>query len=140
MYHYLFNSALGVYLVFRWNENKVDISIGGTNGKFFLINAHGVLRRMDTATEIPGIGYRFPLSPSIIVFLKKKSKNQNQGIEDYIGYRFPLSLSTIWRNHLLFNNIPSISKIIQHTPMTWCTYLQCFKKIHQCIFKLQCEN
>ena len=32
---------------FNWfldgNENKVDISIVGTNGKFFLINAHGVL-------------------------------------------------------------------------------------------------
>ena len=37
------------------NENKVDISIVGTNGKFFLINAHGVLRRMGAATEIPGI-------------------------------------------------------------------------------------
>ena len=36
------------------NENKVDISIVGTNGKFFLINAHGVLRRMGAATEIPG--------------------------------------------------------------------------------------
>ena len=37
------------------NENKVDISIVGTNGKFFLINAHGVLRRMGAATEIPGM-------------------------------------------------------------------------------------
>ena len=60
------------------------------------------------------IGYRFPLSLSNIVFLKKKNylfpecfflemfeiKNQNKGIEDY---RFPLSLSTIWRNHLPFN-------------------------------------
>ena len=36
------------------HENKVDISIVGTNGKFFLINAHGVLRRMGAATEIPG--------------------------------------------------------------------------------------
>ena len=36
------------------NENKVDISIMGTNGKFFLINAHGVLRRMGAVTEIPG--------------------------------------------------------------------------------------
>ena len=27
-------------------------------------------------------------------------KNQNKGIEDYIG-----SLSTIWRNHLPFNNV-----------------------------------
>ena len=36
------------------NENKVDISIVGTNGKFFLINAHGVLRRMGAVTEIPG--------------------------------------------------------------------------------------
>ena len=26
------------------------------------------------------------------------------------------------------NNIPSISKTIQHTPMTWCTYLQSFEK------------
>ena len=38
------------------------------------------------------------------------------------------------------NNIPSISKTIQHTPMTWCTYLQSFEKIHQCVFELQCEN
>ena len=29
------------------------------------------------------------------------------------------------------NNIPSISKTIQLTPMTWCTYLQSFEKIHQ---------
>ena len=29
-------------------------------------------------------------------------KNQ-QGNRGYIGYRFPLSLSTIWRNHLPFN-------------------------------------
>ena len=34
------------------------------------------------------------------------------------------------------NNIPSISKTIQHTPMTWCTYLQSFEKIHWCIFEL----
>ena len=43
---------------FNWfldgNENKVDISIVGTNGNFFLINAHGVLRRMGAVTEIPG--------------------------------------------------------------------------------------
>ena len=38
------------------------------------------------------------------------------------------------------NNIPSISKTIQHTPMTWCTYLQSLEKIHQCVFELQCEN
>ena len=38
------------------------------------------------------------------------------------------------------DNIPSISKTIQHTPMTWCTYLQSFEKIHQCVFELQCEN
>ena len=36
------------------NENKLDISIVGTYGKIFLINAHGVLRRMGAATEIPG--------------------------------------------------------------------------------------
>ena len=29
-------------------------------------------------------------------------KNQNKGIEDILG-RFRLSLSTIWRNHLPFN-------------------------------------
>ena len=43
---------------FNWfldgNANKVNISIVGTNGKFFLINAHGVLRRMGAVTEIPG--------------------------------------------------------------------------------------
>ena len=43
---------------FNWfldgNENKVDISIVGTNGNFFLIDAHGVLRRMGAVTEIPG--------------------------------------------------------------------------------------
>ena len=43
---------------FNWfldgNENKVDISIVGTNGNCFLINAHGVLRRMGAVTEIPG--------------------------------------------------------------------------------------
>ena len=36
------------------NENKVVISIVGTNGKYFLINAHGVLRWMGAVTEIPG--------------------------------------------------------------------------------------
>ena len=36
------------------NENKVDISIVGRNGKLFLINAHGVFRRMGAVTEIPG--------------------------------------------------------------------------------------
>ena len=48
------NSTLSVYLVLDGKENKVDISIVGMNGKFFLINAHGVLRRMGAATEIPG--------------------------------------------------------------------------------------
>ena len=24
--------------------------------------------------------------------------------------------------------------------MTWCTYLQSFEKIQQCVFELQCEN
>ena len=38
------------------------------------------------------------------------------------------------------NNIPSILKTIQHTPITWCTYLQSFEKIQQCVFELQCEN
>ena len=55
-------TATGVFRTAPWafiwfldgNENKVDISIVGTNGKFFLINAHGVLRRMGAATEIPG--------------------------------------------------------------------------------------
>ena len=46
---------------FNWfldgNENKVDISIVGTNGNFFLINAHGVLRRMGAITEIPDRAY-----------------------------------------------------------------------------------
>ena len=46
---------------FNWfldgTENKVDISIVGTNGKFFLVNAHGVLRRMGAVTEIPGIHF-----------------------------------------------------------------------------------
>ena len=49
--------------VFNWfldgNENKVDISIVGTNGIFFLINAHGVLRRMCAVTEIPGTHIRY---------------------------------------------------------------------------------
>ena len=46
---------MGVYVDFLdGNENKVDISIVGTNGNFFLINAHGVLRRMGADTEIPG--------------------------------------------------------------------------------------
>ena len=31
-------------------------------------------------------------------------------------------------------------KTIQHTPMTWCTYLQNLEKIHQCVFELHCEN
>ena len=39
---------------FDGNENKVGISIVGTNGIFFVINAHGVLRRMGAVTEIPG--------------------------------------------------------------------------------------
>ena len=37
------------------NVNKVVISIVVTNGIFFLINAHGVLRRMGADTEIPGM-------------------------------------------------------------------------------------
>ena len=40
-------------LLLDGNENKVDISIVGTNGKFFLIKAHGVLRRMGAVTEMP---------------------------------------------------------------------------------------
>ena len=38
------------------------------------------------------------------------------------------------------NNIPSITKTTQHIPMTWCTYLQSFEKIHRCVFELQCKN
>ena len=26
--------------------------------------------------------------------------------------------------------------LMLHTPMTWCTYLQSFEKIHQCVFEL----
>ena len=40
------------------NENKVDISIMGTNGKCFLVNAHGVFRRMGVVTEIPSNIFR----------------------------------------------------------------------------------
>ena len=34
------------------------------------------------------------------------------------------------------NNIPSISKTIQHIAMTWCTYLDSFEEIQQCVFEL----
>ena len=51
---------------FNWfldgNANKVDISIVGTNGKCFLINAHGVLRKMGAVMEIPL--NTFPLNTS----------------------------------------------------------------------------
>ena len=46
------------------NENKVDISIVGTKGKFFLINAHGVLRRMGAVTEIPGTCHQKHITPT----------------------------------------------------------------------------
>ena len=52
---------------FNWfldgNENKVDISIVGKNGKFFLINSHGVLRRMGAVTEIPGMAWPKSFQP-----------------------------------------------------------------------------
>ena len=52
-------TAPGAFIWFLdGNENKVDISIVGTNGKCFLINAHGVLRRMGALTEIPGSNYQ----------------------------------------------------------------------------------
>ena len=44
------------------------------------------------------------------------------------------------QSHVAYSVQWSISKTIQHTPMTRCTYLQIFKKIHQCVFELQCEN
>ena len=47
---------------------------------------------------------------------------------------------SIFKKFIKNSNIPSISKTIQHTPMTWCTYLQSFEKIHQCVFELQCKN
>ena len=54
---------------FNWfldgNENKVDISIVGTNGENFLLNAHGVLRRMGAVTEIPGTDRR--ITPDICI-------------------------------------------------------------------------
>ena len=57
---------------FNWfldgNENKVDISIVGTNGTFFLINAHGVLRRMGAVTEIPSIDAVLTNSASLVEF------------------------------------------------------------------------
>ena len=44
----------------------------------------------------------FPPPPQITptTFEIKKSEQGNRG---YIGHRFQLSLSTIWRNHLPFN-------------------------------------
>ena len=38
------------------------------------------------------------------------------------------------------NNIASISKTKQHSPMTWCMYMQSLEKIQQYVFELQCEN
>ena len=71
----------------------------------------------------------------------------------YLVKPFPLSLFTIWWNQfhclcLLYSEttakgtyskwwdifqyfIQSISKTIQHTSITWCTYLQSFEKIQQ---------
>ena len=49
------------------NENKVDISIVGTNGKCFLINAHGVFRRMGTVTKIPGSIDACALYPNFVL-------------------------------------------------------------------------
>ena len=52
-------------------------------------------------------------------------------------------------NFILFNIYKIHKKIKQHSvniknytahPMTWCTYLQSFEKIHLCVFELQCEN
>ena len=46
---------------------------------------------------------KYPPPPTTPTFDMFEIKNQNKGIEDYTGYRFPLSPSTIWRNHLPFN-------------------------------------
>ena len=48
------NSALGVYLVFRWKWEQRWHFHSGNAWEFFPINAPGVLRRMGAATEIPG--------------------------------------------------------------------------------------
>ena len=65
-----------------------------------------------------------------------RSKNVGNSIKrEEIIQIFALGQKNIIKNS---NNIPSISKTIQHTPMTWCTYLQLsFEKIHQCVFALR---
>ena len=56
--------------------------------------------------------------------------------EEKLRYnKFLFLFFSIFKKFLkILNNIPSISKTIQHTPMTWCMYLQSFEKIHQCVF------
>ena len=62
-------TAPGAFIWFLdGNENKVDISIVGTNGKCFLINAHGMLRRMGAATEIPGSVLNISKLKSVVIY------------------------------------------------------------------------
>ena len=67
----------------------------------------------------------------------KREENLKYGKKIYIKFYLFSIFKKFIKNS---NNIPSISKTIQHTPMTWCTYLQSCEKIHQCVFELQCEN
>ena len=43
-----------------------------------------------------------------------RSQHHNLFFYIYIGYRFPLSLSTIWRNHLPFNQFLALQKQTPH--------------------------
>ena len=87
-------------------------------------------------------------------------KNQNKGIEDILDTYFLFTQTfflnvgngikqkilytkilkilffSIFKKFIKNSNIPSLSKTIQHTPMTWCTYLQSFEKIHPCVFRV----
>ena len=79
--------------------------------------------------------FKFLCIPRIILYseggLFNISTHKNFNVENsikpeenmkYCQFFFSI-LKTFIKNS---NNIPSISKTIQHTPMTWCTYLQSF--------------
>ena len=88
-----------------------------------------------------------------IVFLKKIYPQPPTKFFFYVGNSMKRDENLKYWKHFFFfffsifkkfiknsNNIPSISKTIQHTPMTWCTYLQSFEKIHQCVLSYSAKT
>ena len=122
--------------------SKLNVTDGRTDGRTdrrggsIFLNVENSIKREIRKNCFPPPPDFFLYTNFLVFFNVGNSMNREENMKYWKQFFFSIFKKFIKNS----NNIPSISKTTHHTPMTWCTHVQSFEKIHQCVFELQCEN